>query len=41
MTPEKKAELLEKRRAHYIANKERLRKYQIERYFKNKNNECK
>jgi hypothetical protein len=42
LTPEKKAKILEKRKAHYEANKERLREYQRERYhkMKNKENEC-
>jgi hypothetical protein len=42
LTPEKKAKMLAKRKAHYEANKERLREYQRERYhkMKNKENEC-
>jgi hypothetical protein len=42
LTPEKKAKILAKRKAHYEANKERLREYQRDRYYKlkNKENEC-
>jgi hypothetical protein len=32
LTPEKKQELCEKRRKYYEANRERIRKYQSERY---------
>jgi hypothetical protein len=43
LSPEKKAEIIARRKARYQENKERLREYQRERYYKlkNKENECK
>jgi sugar-specific transcriptional regulator TrmB len=43
LSPEKKAEIIARRKARYQENKERLREYQRERYhkMKNKENECK
>ena len=42
LTPEKKAELMAKRKAYYQANKERVRAYQRDKYYeiKSKQNEC-
>jgi hypothetical protein len=43
LSDEEKAQVIAKRKAHYEANKERLKEYQRERYYKmkNKENECK
>jgi sugar-specific transcriptional regulator TrmB len=43
LSPEKKAEIIARRKARYQENKERLREYQRERYhkMKSKENECK
>jgi len=43
LSDEQKAQVISKRKAHYQENKERLKEYQRERYYKmkNKENECK